>query len=105
VITFRGGEMRVDGLEPRSGDLVLELVYNHPGLARWRAISDTSHVTHYLRWKEVTLRWDPRAAEQTLVTCTVSYSRDLDPAWYFGPWQRFAVRHAAEYLIETVARP
>ena len=28
---------------------------------------------------------------------------ELDPAWYFAPWERYAVRLAAEVLIENVA--
>jgi hypothetical protein len=105
VITFRGGEMRLDGVEPRVGTLVLELVQSGPGFARWRAISDTSHMTHYLGWREMSLHWEPAGTDRTRVTCSVAYSRDLDPAWYFGPWQRYAMRLAADYLIDTVATP
>ena len=36
---------------------------------------------------------------------TLRYRRLLDPAWYFGPWERYAVRLAAGYLIDTVATP
>ncbi len=32
VIQVRGGEMRIDGMEPRAGDLVLELEDARPGL-------------------------------------------------------------------------
>ena len=48
VIRIRGGEMRLDGMEPRAGDLVLELEEARPGLVRWRAVSDDSHMTHFL---------------------------------------------------------
>jgi hypothetical protein len=41
----------------------------------------------------------------TRVTWTLRYRRGLDPAWYFGPWERYAVRLAAAYLIESVATP
>jgi hypothetical protein len=105
VITFRGGEMRLDGVEPRVGALVLELVQSGNGFARWRALSDSSHMTHYLGWREMTMTWEPSAAGRTHVTCAITYSRDLDPAWYFGPWERYAMRLAAGYLIETVATP
>ena len=105
VIELRGGEMRLNGMEPRTGDLVLELVESGPGRVRWRAVSDTSHMTHFLTWREVIVEWTPAAEETTAVTWTLRYDRGLDPAWYFGPWQRYAVRLAAGYLIDSVATP
>jgi len=39
------------------------------------------------------------------VTWTLDYERGLDPAWYFGPWERYATRLAAGYLIDAVATP
>ena len=41
----------------------------------------------------------------TKVTWTLHYRRSLDPAWYFGPWERYAARLAAGYLIDSVATP
>ena len=43
--------------------------------------------------------------DRTQVTWTLAYERALDPAWYFGPWERYATRLAAGYLIDAVARP
>lgn len=105
TIQMRGGEMHVDGMEPRSGDLVLELAESRPGFVRWRALSDTSHMTHFLNWQEVVVRWDRVGAHETNVTWTVRYRRGLDPAWYFGPMERYAVGLAAGYLIDAVATP
>ena len=105
VIELRGGEMRLNGMEPRTGDLVLELAESTPGRVRWRAVSDTSHMTHFLTWREVLVEWTPVDTERTEVTWTLQYDRGLDPAWYFGPWQRYAVRLAAGYLIDSVATP
>ena len=105
VIELRGGEMRLNGMEPRTGDLVLELVESTPGRVRWRAVSDTSHMTHFLTWREVVVEWTAAGGGRTEVTWTLRYDRGLDPAWYFGPWQRYAVRLAASYLIDSVATP
>jgi hypothetical protein len=44
-------------------------------------------------------------AATTSVTWTIRYRRDLDPAWYFGPMERFIVKRAADYLIDSVATP
>jgi hypothetical protein len=105
VVQLRGGEMRLNGMEPRTGDLILELEEARPGLVRWRAVSDSSHITHFLTWRDVTVRWESIDASTTRVTWTLRYRRGLDPAWYFGPMERYAVRLAAGYLIDSVATP
>jgi hypothetical protein len=105
VIRFRGGEMRLDGIEPRAGDLIVELDELRPGFARWRAVSDDSHMTHFLEWRGVDVAWEAVGEGKTKVTWTVRYRRGLDPAWYFGPWERYAARLAAGYLIDAVATP
>ena len=92
-------------MEPRTGDLVLELAESTPGRVRWRAVSDTSHMTHFLTWREVVVEWKTVDRARTEVTWTLRYDRGLDPAWYFGPWERYAVRLAAGYLIDSVATP
>ena len=76
-----------------------------PGLVRWRVVSDDSHMTHFLFWREVRVEWQAVSAETTRVTWTLRYDRGLDPAWYFGPMERYAVRLAAGYLIDAVATP
>jgi hypothetical protein len=52
IIRFRGGETRLNGMEPRIGDLTLALEDARPGFVRWRAISDSSHMPHFLNWQE-----------------------------------------------------
>ena len=105
VIQMRGGEMRLNGMEPRTGELVLALDESHPGMQRWRAVSDTSHMTHFLNWRESIVQWDAIDAQTTRVTWTLNYRRGLDPSWYFGPMERYAMHLAAGYLIDTVATP
>ncbi len=105
VIRLRNGETRLDGIEARTGNLVLELAESRPGVVRWQAIADTSHMTHFLRWQEATVHWEAAGPGMTRVTWTLRYRRGLDPAWYFGPWERYAVGLAADYLIDSVATP
>lgn len=105
VIRVRGGEMRLNGMEPRAGDLILSLEEMRPGLIRWRAISDDSHMTHFLSWQSSRVEWEAVTADTARVTWTLQYRRGLDPAWYFGPWQQYAARLAAGYLIDSVATP
>jgi hypothetical protein len=105
VVEMRGGEMFLNGAEHRTGDLTLALEEWRPGRVRWRAVSDTSHMRHFLTWREVVVEWQAVDAATTHVTWTVRYQRGLDPAWYFGPMERYAVRLAAGYLIDSVATP
>ena len=104
-IAMRGGEMKLNGMEPRTGTLVLERVDVRPGVIRWLATSDDSHMRHFLTWQSSEVEWQAIDAQTTRVTWSVRYRRDLDPAWYFGPMERFAVRLAAGYLIDSVATP
>ena len=104
-IQMRGGEMRLNGMEPRVGTLVLVRDGVRPGVVSWRAVSDDSHMRHFLTWQSSRVEWEAIDAATTKVTWTIRYHRDLDPAWYFGPIERFVVRRAAEYLIEAVATP
>jgi hypothetical protein len=105
IITMRGGEMRFNGMEPRSGNLVLDIDEQGPGFISWRALSDDSHMRHFLTWQSARVDWQAVDATHTRVTWTIRYSRDLDPAWYFGPMERYAVHLAAGYLIDAVATP
>lgn len=97
-IHFAGGE-------GKPGDLVLEVTEHRPGRLSFRAISDTSHVAHWLRWDESTVEWTAVDASHTRVRWTLRYRRLLDPAWYFGPWERYAVRLTAAQLIQDAATP
>jgi hypothetical protein len=105
IIGIRGGEMKLNGMEPRAGTLVLQLEEARAGFMQWRVISDDSHMTHFLRWREARVEWQPASGGGTNVTWTLRYDRGLDPAWYFGPWERYAARLAAGYLIDSVATP
>ncbi|HJU44742.1 MAG TPA: SRPBCC family protein [Vicinamibacterales bacterium] len=104
-IEMRGGETRVNGREPRTGTLVLAREHQTNRSVTWRAVSDDSHMRHFLSWQASVVEWEAIDEDRTRVTWTIRYRRDLDPAWYFGPMERFAVRLAARYLIESVATP
>jgi len=95
TIHFAGGE-------GRPGDLILEVVRREPRLVVFRAVRDDSKIAHWLTWKEVEVRWTPRDGRATAVQWTASYDRELDPAWYFAPWERYAVRRSMEYLNDAL---
>jgi hypothetical protein len=98
TIHFAGGE-------GRPGDLVLQVEESRPGYLRFRAISDRSKIAHWLDWKSSEVEWMKLDSDHTRVTWKLHFQRRLDPAWYFRPWERYAARLAAEYLIEANAIP
>jgi len=98
TIHFAGGE-------GKPGDLVLEVAEHTDARLCWRSVSDTSHVAHWLKWEESTVEWTAVDAAHTRVRWTLQYRRLLDPAWYFGPWERYATRLAANQLIQDAATP
>jgi hypothetical protein len=98
TIHFAGGE-------GRPGDLLLQVEESRPGYVRFRAISDRTKVAHWLDWKSSEVRWTALDAQHTRVDWTLHFERRLDPAWYFGPWERYAAHLAAGYLIRVNATP
>lgn len=96
TVHFAGGE-------GKPGDLVLQVTEHEQGKLSLRALSDSSHVAHWIRWETSTVEWSALDGDRTRVRWTLQYRRLLDPAWYFKPWERYAVRLTASQLIEDVA--
>jgi hypothetical protein len=96
VVRFGGGE-------GKPGDLTLEVAEASHDHVVFQMNSDTSHVAHWLRWESARVDWREESPGKTRVRWTLHYRRSLDPAWYFGPWERYAVGLAGGYLIDTVA--
>lgn len=97
--------VRFAGGEGKPGDLVLEVARHEAGLVRFRVVSDKSHISHWLDWREAEVRWTKIDEKHTMVRWSLRYDRRLDPAWYFAPWERYAARAAAGYLIDAAATP
>jgi hypothetical protein len=94
TIHFAGGE-------GKPGDLTLTVVESQPGLLRFKAVEDRSKIAHWLEWKSAEVHWERGDGTHTRVTWRLGFERRLDPAWYFGPWEHYAVKVAAKYLIEA----
>jgi len=98
TIHFAGGE-------GKPGDLLLKVSESRTGYVRFEAVSDRSKLAHWLDWNSSEVEWTALNAQHTRVNWTLHYERRLDPAWYFRPWERYATRLAAEYLIRANATP
>lgn len=93
------------GGEGAPGELSLEVIRSEPGLVEWRFVGDTTHVAHWTGLERARVEWSELGPGRTRVRWTIDYERRLDPAWYFGPMQRYAARLAGGYLIECMATP
>lgn len=88
-----GGTMHLQVVERGKSSVRFVVVENSTATGDWLALHDAVVV-----WQEI-------SPTETQVTWTFRYDRLLDPAWYFGPLERYAVELAAGYLIDTVATP
>lgn len=98
VVHFAGGE-------GKAGDLTMKITDSTAGHVHLVAVSDQSKIAHWLDWEAADIRWQQIDGTHTRVTWSLSFRRLLDPAWYFRPWERYAVGLAARYLIEANAAP
>lgn len=87
------------------GSARLLIKHVEPDKIETEFLSDDSYLSNYLRLLGTSIELSPVADQKTRVTLTVRYDRKLDPAWYFGPLQRFAVKQMARHLIATVITP
>lgn len=91
--------------ERDAGILHLRVSEQSPSHVRFNVEKNTTPVANWLALHETEVHWVEQENGTTTVTWIFRYERLLDPAWYFGPLERFGVAQAAEYLIEAVAMP
>lgn len=87
------------------GDLAFRVSESEPNRIKFEVTKDDSYVSHYLKWLSSEVFLEPIDATRTKVTWKHEYKRILDPAWYFGPLQHYAVKLTTEQLIDRVATP
>jgi hypothetical protein len=93
TIRFSGAE----GDPP--GDLTLRVARANERSVQFVVTGDTSKLTQWVLWRNSSVEWQPIDPTHTRVTWQTTFDRQLDPWWYFAPWERYAVRKATEYLI------
>ena len=83
----------------------MRVTERHPGYARFETVSDQTKLTQWVQWTSSEVEWTALDEGHTTVTWRIDFMRQLDPAWYFTPWERAAVKEAASYLINANATP
>lgn len=84
------------------GDMELLIAEVDETRVRTKVIKNTSYMAEYMSIDGTEVSFNALDNDTTEVTITLFYERKLDPAWYFGNLQRYAMTKSAEYLIETV---
>lgn len=84
------------------GALRLEMTEIAPTRIVTTVLKDTSYISHYLRLLGTRIDLDALGPGRTRITLTVRFERKLDPAWYFGPLERYGVSRMANHLIDEV---
>ncbi len=84
------------------GETRLHMKTVKPLLIETVVTKDTSYFSHYLTVHGTKIQMVPQADGTTEVSLTIRYRRELDPAWYFGPMQRRAMRESADYLLANI---
>ncbi len=87
------------------GHMKLEISEVDDYAIRTRFIEDTSYISNYLKLHGTEIKLIPMENNQTKVSLKIKYHRFLDPVWYFGPLQEYAVGESANFLLDEVITP
>ena len=99
---FKYKRWGLDGVNVKTGETWLKISAVEPLHISTEIIKDTSYFAHYLTIYGTDIALKPLNETETEITLTIHYRRDLDPAWYFGPLQKTAIKQSGDYLIENV---
>lgn len=104
-VYLRDGSLYLRAGKRVDGAVIFEVAEREPGRVRFVPLRDDSPVAKWLDWTTSEVRWVARPDGATDVTWTLGFRRKLDPVWYFGPMQRYAVSLTAGVLIDSLATP
>jgi len=81
-------------------ELLIESV--SPNRITTRVLSDTTYFSTYLNGTGTQIDLTPNAQGGTDIKFRLMYRRNLDPAWYFHPLQKFGVGKMGELIINEL---
>lgn len=87
------------------GQMKLELTDVESDYIRTTFLDDSSYIGNYLNLKGTEIHFQPTEQGHTKVSLTIHYHRFLDPAWYFGPIQEYAIGQTATLLLNELFVP
>ncbi|MEM7160880.1 MAG: hypothetical protein AAF487_00435 [Bacteroidota bacterium] len=81
------------------GKLLLEINRIEGQKITFKAISDSTHIDHWLTWKEMHAEIKKNELGQTQIIWESAFVCDLHPNWYFKPLEKYSVDLMNRYLI------
>lgn len=88
-----------------SGAMTLELTEVSDDYIKTTFLKDVSYISNYLDLKGTEIHFVKYDNQHTKVLLTIHYTRFLDPSWYFGPLQEYAIGQTAELLLSELFIP
>ena len=95
-------------IDAKRGKLFAKLIKNIEVAARtadsvqFLPVSDATPLATWLTWRASDVSWHAVDSGHTEITWSLSYTRRLAPAWYFGPIEAVVTQRAAAYLLDAV---
>lgn len=86
----------------QTGDMRLRIDSVDDDSVETTIVENTSYLASYMMIEGTRVQFRELGSGRTNISLTLFYKRKLDPVWYFGPLQRFAMSESARYLVETV---
>ncbi len=83
------------------GTLSLEIISKTETSIVFKAVSDNTHIDHWLSWKQMKVELVHLDDNKTEVKWTSEYQCELGPNWYFEPIENFAVETMNKHLIDA----
>lgn len=105
-----------DGLEPGDrwqfgypgsahgpgGEIVTEVTTRGSSRADFAVVADTAITARWFAWQRAEISWQAVDADHTEVRVTATFTRGLDPSWYFGPLQEHLMRQGMAHLLDML---
>lgn len=84
------------------GPIVTEVVARDSRRIEFKAVSDRSKTQRWLEWQRAVIHLTPQADGDTLVRLELSFTRSLDPSWYFGPIEGAMVGAGLDHFADSL---
>lgn len=87
------------------GSMQLEISEMDDNYIRTSFLENSSYIKNYLELEGTEIHFEAIDDQSTKVSLTIHYQRFLDPVWYFGPLQSYAIGEVADLLLEELFVP
>ena len=84
------------------GPIVTEVKTRDSRRIEFAVVSDQSKTQRWLRWQGAVVHLTPQANGDTAVRIELSFTRRLDPSWYFGPIEGAMVGAGLDHFADSL---